>query len=176
MRRFFFFVLLCSSGLLFQSDLLHAQSNADCFACHSDKSLSQDKHGTHRSLFVDEQIFKKSVHASLDCTSCHEGFTPENIPHRKNIRPVNCTACHDEAVAKHPFHPQLAQAIASHQEPDVSCKDCHGMHDVASPKTPGSKFSAGNIGKACGECHSDVVEKFAASAHGKALSEKEPGA
>ena len=39
--------------------------------------------------------------------------------------------------------------------PRVSCKDCHGTHDVASPKVAGSKFSAGRVTESCGKCHKD---------------------
>jgi cytochrome b subunit of formate dehydrogenase len=77
---------------------------------------------------------------------------------------------------KHTFHPQLAQAIISHQEPDVSCKDCHGKHDVVSPKVDGSKFHDAMTVESCGECHGDVKEHFTASAHGKALASNVKGA
>jgi cytochrome b subunit of formate dehydrogenase len=70
----------------------------------------------------------------------------------------------------------LALAIQNRQEPDVGCKDCHGTHNVVSPKVPGSKFSPTKLGESCGECHSDVTEKFALSAHGKASAAGSPGA
>ena len=153
-----------------------AQSNADCLACHSDQSLTMEKGGKTISIGVKEDVLLQSPHKKLACIACHTGFNPENIPHKETITPVNCLTCHTDVPFKHTFHPQLAQAIASHQEPDVSCKDCHGTHDVVSPKVPDSKFSSTHLVDACGECHADVKEDFRASSHGKALAANINGA
>jgi len=153
-----------------------AQSNADCLACHSDQSLTMEKGGKTISIGVKEEVLLQSPHKKLACIACHTGFNPENIPHKETITPVNCLTCHKDVPFKHTFHPQLAQAIASHQEPDVTCKDCHGTHDIVSPKVPGSKFSSTHLVDACGECHSDVKENFQASSHGKALAANVSGA
>ena len=163
-------VVICSLN----SRLL-SQSKADCLTCHSDHTLAKEENGKQRSLFVNESVFDKSAHKKLACVACHAGFSADNIPHKAKIEPVECTRCHEGAPAKHAFHPQLAQAIAQHTEPDVSCKDCHGSHDVVSPKVPGSKFSTENLVASCGECHADVKEHFGASAHGKALAANMPG-
>ena len=95
------------------------------------------------------------------------GLTANNVPHKEKITPVQCQTCHKNVEAKHPFH----QALLSKAGADVSrmCKECHGRHDVQSPKIPGTKFSSSNIVQSCGECHGDVKEKYLASAHGKAL-------
>src|ERR1019366_4546510 len=74
------------------------------------------------------------------------------------------------------FHPQLAQAIRSGKEPRVSCKDCHGTHDIVSPKVPGSKFHAGRLTESCGKCNDKAVETFRGSTHGKALAAEVKGA
>jgi cytochrome b subunit of formate dehydrogenase len=149
---------------------LLAQSRADCLACHSDSSLTKEHDGKQISLFVKESVLDQSPHKKFVCVACHTGFDPGNVPHKEKITPVNCTNCHKDAGIKHPFHPQLAAALINHQEPDVSCKDCHGTHDIVSPKVPGSKFSESNLAESCGECHSDVKEHFASSAHGKAIA------
>ncbi len=156
--------------LLLQSSLLFAQSKSDCLACHSDKSLTKEKNGTQLSVFVDEAILDSSPHKKLVCVACHTRFNPEVVPHKEKIGPVNCLTCHKNVAYRHTFHPQLAQAVAAHQEPDVGCKDCHGTHNIVSPKVPGSKFSRANLVASCGECHGDVKDDFAASAHGRALA------
>ena len=153
-----------------------AQSKADCLACHGDSSLTKEKDGKQFSLYADESLLNSSPHKKLVCVACHTGFDPNNIPHKAKIEPVNCVSCHAADVVKHTFHPQLIQAIANHQEPDVSCKDCHGTHNVVSPKVPGSKFNGTNIVRACGECHSDVVDDFKISEHGKAFASGVKGA
>lgn len=152
-----------------QPTTITAQSKSDCLACHSDQSLSKEVNGKQHSLFVEEKILNASPHKSLVCVACHTGFDPNNIPHKEKITEVSCLTCHQTAPIKHTFHPQLVQAIKNKQTPDVGCKVCHGTHDVVSPAVKKSKFSHENLINSCGECHSDVTEPFAESAHGKAV-------
>ena len=170
MKKILLLIILCLSSLLALNPLPSlAQSSGDCLACHSDKSISMEKEEKQISLFVDESVLDKSPHQKLGCTSCHKGFNAENIPHKKKIEPVNCLTCHKNAPAKHVFHPQLVKAISAKKQPDVTCKDCHGSHNVVSSKVNGSKFSEKNVGESCNECHNDVRESFTQSSHGKAL-------
>ena len=157
------------SLLLSFISVLPAQTREDCLTCHSDHSLTKDAGGKTIPLFVDEAILNKSPHTKLVCVACHTGFDPNNVPHKAKITEVNCITCHQDVPLKHTFHPQLAEAIKNKQAPDVGCKDCHGTHDVVSPKVPGSKFSSTKMPESCGECHSDVNDQFTNSAHGKAI-------
>jgi cytochrome b subunit of formate dehydrogenase len=161
---------------LLQPPFLFGQSKSDCLACHADTLLAKDDGGRHVSLFVDEKVLSASPHAKLVCVGCHTGFKPDDVPHKATITPVNCLTCHNDVAVRHTFHPQLARAILNHEEPDVSCKDCHGTHNVVSPKVPGSKFNGPNLVDGCGECHGDVKEHFAGSSHGKALAAGVAGA
>ena len=164
------------SFTLFQSPFLFCQSKSDCLVCHSDQMLTKEKEGKPVSLFVDDSIFAHSAHKKLVCIACHTGFKPDDLPHKEKIEPVNCLTCHKDAPFRHTFHPQLAEAITAHQEPDVSCKDCHGSHDIVSPKITGSKFHESKTVESCGECHGDVKEHFVESAHGKVLASNIKGA
>ena len=146
-----------------------AQSRAECLNCHNDSSLSTERKGRQISLYVDESQLNHSAHKKLVCVACHVGFDPNNVPHKEKIEPVKCWTCHKDAQSKHPFHPRMINAGGRSGSPDLPCKDCHGTHTVASPKTTGSKFNSANIVKACAECHGDVDETFEASAHGRAL-------
>ena len=128
-----------------------------------------EKGGRSISIFVDERILGKSPHDGVGCVDCHVGFDADNVPHKKKIVPVKCISCHEDVLSKHAFHPQLAQALSANKQPDVSCKDCHGNHNIVSSKVAGSKFSDEKIGESCGDCHADVKEKFVQSSHGKAL-------
>jgi len=150
-----------------------AQTRDDCLMCHSDPGLTG---GGGQALYTDAAVLDKSPHAKLVCVACHTGFRPDEMPHRKNIRPVDCLTCHKGVEVKHAFHPQLAAALTAGEEPDVSCKDCHGTHDVVSPKDPDSPFNRRNLAAGCGQCHGDVAEEFAASAHGKAHASGVKGA
>jgi len=143
----------------------NAQSREDCLACHSDKSLAMEKKGKQISLFVDAAGFEKSSHRKMSCVSCHAGFDAENVPHKAKIDPVKCRACHKDAPSKHQFHPQMNIAGGTKGKSEVSCKDCHGTHDVVSAKDPGSRFNASKLTDFCGSCHRDVGETFAQSSH-----------
>jgi cytochrome b subunit of formate dehydrogenase len=148
---------------------LRGQTRDECLACHSDSTLTMERNGQTVSIYVDVNVLDHSPHKKLVCVACHTGFDPENVPHKEKIEPVNCRTCHKDAALKHPFHPQMVQAIGSDGSPDVSCKTCHGTHDVVSPKAPGSNLSPTKLPEFCGTCHGDVEETFLHSDHGKAL-------
>ncbi|MEK6649945.1 MAG: cytochrome b/b6 domain-containing protein, partial [Bacteroidota bacterium] len=162
--------------LLGSSSTLRAQVNDQCLACHSDESLTMERKGKEVSLHVTADVLKRSPHAKLVCTACHTGFDAENLPHKEKISSVDCMTCHANAPAKHRFHPQLATASGRDTRPGMSCKGCHGTHDVVRPSDPSSRFSIRNQPTTCGECHRDVKNTFLASAHGKAWTDNLQGA
>ncbi|HTK81364.1 MAG TPA: cytochrome b/b6 domain-containing protein [Bacteroidota bacterium] len=162
--------------LLMQSPLVFAQTRTDCLTCHSDSGMTKEVSGKTVSLFVREKVLDKSPHRKLVCVACHAGFKADDIPHKAKITPVECLTCHKDAPFKHTFHPQLAAAILKHEEPDVSCKDCHGTHDIVAPSVADSKFSAAHLSESCGECHGDVKDHYGESAHGKAFAANVTGA
>jgi hypothetical protein len=125
---------------------------------------------------VDESVLQHSAHAKLVCVACHTGLDPKVTPYRGKAEPVVCLRCHADAQFKHAFHPEIARAIRGGTESRVSCKDCHGTHDVASPKVSGSKFSEGRVTESCGKCHAKEVETYGGSVHGKALAASAKGA
>ena len=176
-RRSLFFVVLL--GCLFQlgSQSALAQTRADCLTCHSDSTLTKEGTGKKTiSLYMDESILNKSTHAKLSCVACHTGFSADDVPHKAVITPVACARCHSGAALKHPFHPEIQRAIVGGRDPKVMCTECHGTHNVESPKTPGARFSAGRLTASCGSCHEKQKEHFPSSAHGKALAAGVKGA
>ena len=147
-----------------------AQTNEDCLACHSDESLTMEKNGKSISLFVKEGVLKQSPHRKLSCVACHTGFDKDNIPHKETISPINCMTCHRDAPPKHAFHPQMMRATGRNGTPDVSCKSCHGTHDVVSPNDPAARTSPEKQPDFCGKCHTGERKAFLESAHGQALN------
>lgn len=172
MTRLTFPLLPCSFAVLvlfFAPLPVSAQTKEDCLACHSDPGMTMEKNGKERSIHVEESVLTKSPHAKLACVACHAGFDPENIPHKETITPVNCLTCHIDAGRKHSFHPQMVRATGKNGSADVSCKTCHGTHDVVSPDIAGSKFHTSKINESCGTCHASVSRTFLHSAHAMAL-------
>ncbi len=157
-------------SLLFVSTLfcftLHAQTKEDCLTCHSDSSLTMDRNGKQVSIYVNDSIFSQSAHKKLVCVACHTGFNPDDMPHKEHIIPVQCLTCHQNVPSKHSFHKTILAKGGS----DVSkmCKECHGTHDVQSPKVAGTRFSPSNIVESCGRCHSEEKNHYLKSAHGQA--------
>jgi hypothetical protein len=137
---------------------------------------SVTKGGADRSLVVDTSALAASAHGKLVCVACHTSLDPGNVPYPAKIERVNCLRCHATAQFKHAFHPDVSAAIRANRDARVWCKDCHGTHDIASPKDPGSKFSASRLSASCGECHRKALETFRVSAHGAALAASEKGA
>ncbi len=128
------------------------------------------------SLVVDDSILAASAHGKLVCVACHTSLDPKGAAEPRRIENVNCLQCHATAQFRHAFHPELATAIRAGRVPRVACKDCHGTHDIASPKTAGSKFHASRLSASCGECHRKALEAFRVSAHGVALARSVKGA
>ncbi|HSD64830.1 MAG TPA: cytochrome b/b6 domain-containing protein [Ignavibacteriaceae bacterium] len=139
--------------------------------------MTMEKNGKEVSLYVNQDIFQHSAHGKLNCISCHIGFNPEDVPHKEKIEPINCLTCHTDAKAIHAFHPQMltkANGVSGTQ--DVSCKNCHGTHDVSPIKNPDGKWGKKNLITSCGSCHKEAKEKFVLSEHGKAFAEGVEGA
>ena len=155
--KLYFVVLVFILG---NFSFVRAQSSSDCLMCHSDETLTMEKNGKQISLFVKESSLQHSTHKKLVCVACHTKFNPEDIPHKENIERVRCVNCHKDALLKHSFHPQLLRANGNLTSSDVNCKHCHGTHEVLSPKNAESKFNVSHLTESCGECHSDVKEKF----------------
>ncbi len=168
--------LFLFAAFAFPASDVEAQSRDECLACHSDKSLTMEKKGKQVSLYVEPEVLDKSPHRKLVCVACHAGFDAQNVPHKEKVDPVNCKTCHKDAPIKHQFHSQMNLAGGTKGASGISCKDCHGTHDVVSPKSPGSKFSSTKLTEFCGACHTDVKQTFVQSSHSKAQAAGVQGA
>ena len=171
-KLFFLFIVI----LFFSAVPVNAQSNDDCLMCHSDDTMTMEKNGKEVSIYVNQDVFEHSVHGKLNCVSCHVGFDPEEIPHKENIQPINCLNCHTDAKVIHKFHPQMVKANGTNGTPDISCKNCHGTHNIESVTGPDTKWSKKNLVESCGKCHKEAKEKYVLSEHGKGFAEGVEGA
>jgi len=137
----------------------HARAidNADCFACHSDKSLVKTNvDGKATSLFVDEEKFNASIHAKNLCTSCHTDIT--DLPHAETHKPVSCSQCHRIETDIY-LKSDHGQAIHKGVAEAASCQDCHGSaHELLNYRNPASPVNRAHIPETCGRCHGNVAE------------------
>ncbi len=110
-------------------------------------------------------------------------------PSRLEI-PERCGTCHADVERMNPYGlrtDQLARYWTSghgralrtqHDAAVAVCTDCHGVHEILSPKNPASPVYFQNIPRTCGRCHSDpkrmsshdlphqIPEQYARSVHG----------
>ena len=91
-----YFVLLFIIQASF-GNLSLAQSNEDCMMCHEDTDLETERQGRIKSLFVNQDLFDKSVHNDIECVICHQDAEVEEFPHPEILEPVDCGMCHDDS-------------------------------------------------------------------------------
>lgn len=144
--------------------------NDQCLECHSDKDLTKEtEDGGEVSLFVDEEAHKRSTHAKKSCVECHEGLTSEHPDDEIIPKPVDCAGCHEKESKT--FHRSIhGQAMRSGTEGAPGCKDCHGTHEILSPRSPESPLHFTKQADTCGECHTQEAEDVATSIHGIATA------
>ena len=75
-----------------------AMTTSECFDCHSDDALTKEVRGGEISLFVEEEVYGKSIHGDLDCTDCHEDLLDVQGEHEKILAAVECGNCHDDVA------------------------------------------------------------------------------
>ena len=156
--------LLAVLFILCKAPCFCAQTNEDCLACHSGRTLVKQTKAGKVSLYVRESALKGTPHGQLECVSCHTGLDTSKIPHASKIEPVNCLACHDGVRSQHRNHKDLVPAGGSVSQQIAACKGCHGSH-MSRP-----------LSESCGGCHKEEQDRFAHSAHGKALRGQVDGA
>ena len=130
------------------------------------------------------KLLAASIHASLDCTDCHESISLDDIeadsakPHGEGIAPVNCAECHEEEAEIYVSHGRLEVG----KDPDLpTCWSCHGTHEILPSSDRQSHVHHINIPSTCRACHSDVdlvkrhewlreepIRLYENSVHGKA--------
>ena len=157
-------ILIVSAALL----LLVAPASAsgdDCLICHGEPSSDLPS--------VDRAVLQSSTHAGLDCTDCHSEVDAEEIPHPAARTGVDCTMCHGDVPDTHLFHASTPGGEAGY---GPACVDCHGSHDVASPRAGEDDAGGPPLISLCTTCHDEVVEHFERSEHGRSLADRVKGA
>jgi decaheme cytochrome c component MtrC/MtrF-like protein len=157
-------------------------SNDDCLACHSDATLKREN---GRALAFSPDAYAASVHgkAGASCTDCHQDLaTATDFPHAEKLAKVDCAPCHSAQADDYEksFHAESRRR--SPQSRAARCADCHGTHEILSPKDSASKTNHFNLPATCLACHANPAiytkaarlvgndpKKFADSIHGRAL-------
>ncbi|MGA7339720.1 MAG: cytochrome b/b6 domain-containing protein [Terracidiphilus sp.] len=150
--------------LLWASTAQGAQKlkDADCLACHSDPTLTEEINGKTASVYVDQNLLRHSIHGKvLSCVDCHKDV--KSLAHETPPQKVTCAECHASAQAA---YAQSAHAMAAENgNPRATCEDCHGgAHAILAGGHPRSPVNHANIPATCGRCHG---QKFLMESNGE---------
>lgn len=172
------YLLIGSSLAAIQSDMsCAATSDVQCLRCHGRRELAKVKtDGQVVSLYVDQKACLNSVHAGINCVSCHTDLADmEQTPHPADLKPVNCTTCH-ESESRDYIKSTHGQLVMSGRSGAPTCATCHGKHDILSPSNPQSPTYRTNSARICLHCHADQeiipgsgekVKAYEQSVHGR---------
>jgi hypothetical protein len=120
-------------------------------------------------MFVDNNVFKASVHGKVNftCSECHKGLT--GYPHpaltAKDARDLTlqsaklCQQCHPSNYTdtQDPIHALL---VKNGNRAAPVCADCHGNHDIRPASDPASPVNPKNLVATCRKCHTDAPANF----------------
>ena len=127
--------------------MLPAGAQDTCTACHDQG-----------------QKLAKSAHSSLACNTCH--VKHDEYPHPAKIPKPVCTDCHTQQGTDYELSVHGQAAKKGGAAPD--CSMCHGpAHETLNTKVAAFRTS---VIDTCAACHTDVVDQYRKSVHGKALA------
>jgi cytochrome b subunit of formate dehydrogenase len=144
---------------------------------------------------IKPEKYAKGVHAKMACVACHGEITDTEAPHKKadGAKVASCASCHEDLwnklQAENKADPKSRLAIvvqnvaaykkSFHARPNkedktrvnATCTDCHDTHtfDVPPRGTSARTDWHMTVPNVCGDkCHSDELEEYSESVHGKA--------
>lgn len=154
-----------------------AMISRSCGSCHDDV-LDQYVASVHGSALV-----RDGATAVPGCTDCH---TAHSIADARSAgfhltSASICIDCHGDAETMAPFG--LSTDVATSYLADfhgvtatladpaeveerhlvVTCVDCHGVHDIASPAMIGGERMKARVAEVCADCHEEAAQDFPAA-------------
>jgi cytochrome b subunit of formate dehydrogenase len=144
-------LLLAVFALLPANRAFAQGGNDSCLDCHDDASMVSDR---GHAVGIVATRFKASVHGEQDCTDCHSApGNYEDVPHYQKYTPVDCSGCHDDAVAE--FKGSVHEDVVLDR--DMTCTTCHNVHERGQAET--------NPLDGCATCHEGAAADYATSVH-----------
>lgn len=156
-------------------------TNKLCISCHSKKTLYNNQ---HKSLYVNQDSLKLSVHKDIPCVQCHTNVSYNKKPVCINSGKVDCSMCHAEVEDNYLLSTHGVQNAKGNKVAPY-CTNCHGIHNIKSKKNKNSRTYRTNIPNLCGDCHREgnkaaklylgkdhnILSNYKMSIHGKGLLE-----
>lgn len=144
-----------------------------CSQCH------QAEYSAYKSSIHGAALEKESNFDMPTCSNCHgyhKVVGPSDGDFREKAATEMCGKCHaDQALMKKyglsanvlstyldDVHGQvdLLGRLDNSSYTKATCYDCHGTHNILSPKNPYSKVYPDNLQKTCQQCHKDANISF----------------
>jgi len=178
MKKFLRLILLWT--ILLVGGRAYCEEMKKCTTCHGKPGFHKVlESGKVLELYIDEKIFKKSVHGKKECSDCHTDIT--EIPHRGEIKAVNCSRqCHfignvtgapqTDKYAEYRDSVHGREFLSGNKKAPI-CQDCHGEHNIFKPSNELSQVARNNIPRTCAKCHLNIYIEYKESIHG-AMFEK----
>ncbi len=154
-----------------------AMVSRSCATCH-EAVYRRYAASVHGKALVAEG--NQDVPACADCHTHHQIEQPGTKRFRLNS-PDICIRCHGDRgrMAKYGISTMVAQtyladfhgvtaslargAAAAAQQVVVTCVDCHGAHDMASPRLKGKEAMQATVAATCARCHQGASPAFPAA-------------
>ncbi len=146
-------------------DSVHAKM--ECVACHTDITDNAEK-GNQHAKDTAQQLKK------VDCAGCHQTLWEQaQKDGSAKAKPRLGVVAENIEAYKKSFHARPNSDDKT--RPNASCDNCHDTHSFKVPAKGTPQYAEFRLGisKACGEnCHSDQLETYAGSVHGKEALDK----
>jgi len=163
--------------LVFLSNPVFADNlSADraCLSCHGQMEHQVVIKGKSPS-YVDVATLRSSVHKQIACLDCHRDMT--KVPHDDVVALVKCVDCHYKGNPRRApggdeyrdYVESVHAQVSPGEKKKPRCTDCHGIHNILSPRDAQSQVYKMHVPETCGQCHTEIYRAYSQSIHGKAL-------
>jgi predicted CXXCH cytochrome family protein len=147
-----------------------AMISRSCGECHP-KVMQSYVQSVHGKALMQDRVTQ--VPGCTDCHTAHSIADPRTASFRLSS-PEICVGCHASEKRMRPFNLStdvaatylsdfhgVTATLASPQEVTdrhlvVTCVDCHGVHDIASPELIGKEAMTTRVQHVCANCHKDA--------------------
>ncbi len=163
-------------------------ANETCLGCHGVEGFQPTfPSGRNGIPGVLTERFLGSVHGSRQCVECHKNIT--QIPHEKTEVKVSCVQCHEELWSNAQDEGKTAEFAklgtvvqmidrymkSIHARPNkqdqsrtnATCYNCHEAHYIYPKGSANRNWWRLNLPYRCGSCHTEQLEAYKNSVHGK---------
>ena len=138
-----------------EHDAARLAGPAKCGTCH-EEHLEEYAGSVHGKAVIDKKDPKAAI-----CTDCHNpmGVDQTSKDEAKKGMLAACSGCHKENAKSYrdTYHGQITTLGYTNT---AMCFNCHGSHDIRSPKDPKSKVHVDNRLKTCQKCHKEATAGF----------------